>query len=200
MRNRLSRLCCLLPILLLAACAAVPETRFFALANLSPATATGSDPASRLSVAVGPVDLPRYLDRPHIVSRSGDNRLRVDEFNRWGGSLEEEVGRVLGEYLGHRLGSQRVYSYPSRIAAETDYRIALDIRAFDGVLGGEVRLDVAWSLIADRSGEVLHVHHSVYRAAAAGEGYEGYVAAMSRALGDLGRELADALVGLTSPR
>ena len=37
---------------------------------------------------LGPIDLPRYLDRPQIVPREAGNRLIVDEFNRWGGSLE----------------------------------------------------------------------------------------------------------------
>lgn len=172
---------------LLTGCVSVPETRYFALSGTA---ADGADRLSGLSLAVGPVDLPRYLDRPHIVSRSGDNRLQVDEFNRWGGALDEEIIRVLGDDLGRRLGTQRIYSYPSRITAETDYRIALDIRAFDGPLGGTVRLDVAWSLIADSSAEVLQVQHRVYEMDAQGAGYEAYVAAMSQALEGLGRDLA----------
>ena len=36
--------------------------------------------------------------------------------------IDEEIIRVLGEDLGRRLGTQRIYSYPSRIAAETDGR------------------------------------------------------------------------------
>jgi uncharacterized lipoprotein YmbA len=194
------RLALLLPLAAwLAGCAGTPETRYFALGNAE--VAAPARP-SKLMLAVGPVDLPRYLDRPQIVSRQGDNRLAVDEFNRWGGSLEEEIVRVLGDHLGRRLGSQRVYSYPSRIAAETDYRLALDIRAFDGPIAGEVRLDVTWTLIADRSGEILMVRQGVYRASAAGPGYGPYVSAMSEALGGLGDEVAAVLgdLGPPSPR
>lgn len=181
-----------LAIALAAGCATTPQSRFFSLSAASPpATA-----ASGLSLALGPIDLPEYLDRPQIVTRSGDNRLSVDEFNRWGGSLEEEIGRVLALYLGRRLGAQHVYTYPSRVAADTDYRIALDIRGFDGALGGEVGLDVAWSLIDDRGGKVLQTRQTSYRSAARGPDYDAYAAALSDTLMQLGDDLAAALGAL----
>jgi uncharacterized lipoprotein YmbA len=154
---------------------------------------------SSLVLALGPIDLPQYLDRPQIVTRIGGNRLSVDEFNRWGGSLEQEVSRVLTQHLGRRLQTQRVYSYPSRIAADSDYRIALEIRRFDGELGGEVDLDLVWSLIADRTGEVVQTRQAEYRSATRDAGYEAYAAALSDTLAQLGDDLAGALSGLPAP-
>lgn len=187
---------CLAPLfamLVLTACATTPTAKFYAL------NAQATEPAgvvSDLALAVGPVDLPRYLDRPQIVTRSGDSRLVLEEFHRWGGSLDEEIIRVLTERIGSRLQTRRVYSYPSRLAADLDYRVALELRTFDGVLGGELRLSVAWSLIADRNGEVVTTRQSDYRAVAADTGYEAYVAAMSELLAELGDDLADALASL----
>jgi uncharacterized lipoprotein YmbA len=178
--------------LLVAGCATTAQSRFYSLNAASPPPTA----ASGLSLALGPIDLPEYLDRPQIVTRNGGNRLTVDEFNRWGGSLEEEIGRVLALYLGRRLGAQHVYSYPSRVAADTDYRIALDIRGFDGALGGEVGLDVAWSLIDDRGPAVLQTRQTSYRSVAQGPGYDAYAAALSDTLMQLGDDLASALAGL----
>lgn len=189
-------LCAVLPVLLAGGCATAPQSRFYALSAAVPQTTADSE----LSLALGPVDLPEYLDRPQIVTRAGDNRLRVDEFNRWGGSLEEEISRVLALYLGRRLGARHVYSYPSRVAAQTDYRIALEIRGFDGTLGGEVALDVAWSLIDDRSGEVLQTRQISYGGTSAGPDYEAYAAALSGLLTQLGDDLAEALAAAPSRR
>lgn len=189
----------ILPLLLgalLGACVSTPPTSFYALSSSMVEPPARPSP---LLIAVGPVDLPRYLERPQIVSRSSDNRLKVDEFNRWGGALEEEIVRVLGDQLGRRLGTQRIYNYPSRIAAETDYRVALDIRTFDGSLGGGVVLDVTWSLIDDRSGEAVLVRQQRYPAQAASPGYEAYAAAMSDALAQLGSDIATVLAARPRP-
>ncbi len=179
--------------LIQGACTTTPRASFYTL-NAVPGEAPAAP--SGLTIALGPIDLPEYLDRPQIVTREGDNRLRVDEFNRWGGSLEEEITRVLARHLGQRLGTQRVYGYPSRIAADTDYRIALDVRRFDGPLGGELLLEVAWSVIDDRSSEALATQQSVYRVVSAGADYAAYAAALSEALARLGDDLAAVVAGL----
>lgn len=183
-------LAALVAALLAAACATPPDYRFYTL-DADPAPATATD--APLTLAIGPVDLPQYLDRPQIVTRNGDNRLDVDEFNRWGGALDEEIYRVLAGRLGARLGTQRIYAYPSRIVASTDYRIALEISLFDGALGGPVALDAAWSLIDDRSGDVVDVQRVRYAGAADGPDHAAYAAALSRLLQRLGDDLARAV-------
>lgn len=172
---------------LLGGCASTPNAQFYTLGN---ATQAPAEARSTLSLALGPIDLPQYLDRPQIVTRDGDNRLKVDEFNRWGGSLEEEMHRVLAAQLVARLGTQRIYAYPSRIVAATDYRLALDIRGFDGTFGGAVVLDVAWSLIDDRTAQVVSVRQASYRGTVNGNDYGAYAAALGALLVQLGDELA----------
>lgn len=180
----------LLVATLLAACATTPEATFYRLGDSDASAAAAS---STLSLAIGPIELPQYLDRPQIVSRDGANRLRIDEFHRWGGSLHEEIHRVLAARLGERLGTQRIYRYPSRIVAQTDYRVAVDVRVFDGVLGGAVKLDVAWSLIDDRSADVLVVRRSRHAGDATGAGYGAYAAALGGLLDRLADDVAAAI-------
>ena len=173
--------------LLVAGCASTPEARFYSLGAPGNGAVTGDDGPS---LAIGPVDLPQYLDRPQMVSRAGDNRLLVDEFNRWGGALDQEITAVLAEVLSRRLGTQRIYSYPSRIAPEVDYRVPLEIRRFDGELGGDVVLEAAWSLVDDRTGAVLRTRRVDYREQTTGSDYAAYVAALQRTLERLADELA----------
>lgn len=182
--------------LLVAGCSTTPTASFYALNTTEPAGGAVAYPGS---AALGPVDMPEYLKRPQIVSRVGGNRLRVDEFNRWGGMLEEEIVRVLTQRLIDVLGTQQVYGYPSRVIAETDHRIALDVRRFDGELGGEVVFDVAWSIIDERNGDVLLTRHATYRQKTGATDYAGYAAALSALVAQLGDDLAATLVGLPSP-
>lgn len=176
---------------LLVACSTTPKASFYTLNEAD--SVVPPDRQSRLVLAIGPIDIPQYLDRPQIVTRAGGNRLSVDEFNRWGGRLDEEISRVLAQNIGRSLGTRNIFNYPSRIAPDADYRIGLDIRGFDGALGGEVTLDVAWSLIADRSGKVMETGQTLYRSLSGGEGYDAYAAALSETLEQLGNDLAAAL-------
>lgn len=178
--------------LVVAACSTTPTSSFYALGQTAPAVA--GEPAG-FSLSLGPIDLPEYLERPQIVTRAGDNRLRVDEFNRWGGPLDQEVDRVLSQQVGQRLGT-RVYSYPSRVVSDVDYRIAIDFRRFDGELGGEVALDAAWSVIDDRSGRVVATRQAAYSQAAAGTDYAAYASALSGLLTRLAEDVEDSVRGL----
>ena len=138
-----------------------------------------------------------YLQRPQIVTRPEGNRLVVDEFNRWGGSLEEEIDRVLAQNLGKLAGSQRIYSYPSRVVADIDYRISLYIRRFDGALGNTVTLDVSWSIIEEKSANVVRTNQGRYQAVAGDGSYTTYAAALSETLRKLGRDLANDLAAVS---
>ncbi len=177
-------------LLLLSGCTTVPVTQFYTLDSEAPALGKTT---SMLTLSIGPIDLPEYLDRPQMVLRDGNNRLLFDEFHRWGGALDQEIERVLAGRLAAQLGTQRIYGYPSRIVAESDYRIALDIRAFDGSLDDSVQLDVAWSLIDDRSAVVLEVQRSIYRERVAQAEQAAYAAALGQLIERLGEDLAKAV-------
>jgi uncharacterized lipoprotein YmbA len=175
----------------LVGCATTPTAQFYALANVEVKETLGRfDPV----LSIGPIDVPEYLDRPQMVTRADGNRLIVDEFNRWGGPLAEEVGRILAGQLATALRSQHVYGYPSRIAADADFRVAIDIRRFDGAPGGDVVLEVAWSVIDERTLTVVEARNAVYREAWSDAGYGAYAATMSRLVGRLGDDLVDTLV------
>jgi uncharacterized protein len=180
----------LLGALLLGACASTPQTRFYTLEIDAAAFAVDNFDKR---VAVGPIDLPDYLDRPQIVTRIGDNRLRVDEFNRWGGRLDEDIDRVLQRGLGAALGRDRVFGYRSSIGGGSDYRVALQIVRFDGGPGGDVVLDVAWSVIDQATLDVVLNRRDRYAEAWAGTDYGAYAAVLGILLARLVDDIAPAL-------
>ena len=64
----IARLVVLVVALGVAACATTPSANFF---TLNPADVEPQVARSDLSLALGPIDLPGYLDRPQIVTRAG---------------------------------------------------------------------------------------------------------------------------------
>ncbi len=183
-------------VALLSACATTPASRFFTLGDTRPVSLA---PRSDLLLAVGPVDLPTYLDRPQIVSRSGSNGLEVDEFQRWGGLLDEEITRLLMRHLADALRPAGVFIYPSRLAANSQYRLAVEVYGLDGVRGGLVTLSAAWSLVDDRSGRILQTEQVLYRTQSEGDDMQAYVGAITDLLGRLGDDMARRLADLPAP-
>ena len=146
-----------------------------------------------LAVGIGPIKFPDELNRPAIVTRSGRNRLEVNEFHRWGGSLEKNVTRVMEENLVLLLKTDRVMARPWERYFQPDVRIALDIRQFDGRLGEYASLNATWMIIGPQDDAPLLVRRTIIQEAVTGEGYDALVDAQSRALAGLCRDIAKAL-------
>ena len=178
---------------LLAGCrGGAPPVEFYTLSSLSAATqnANPTAVASNIAVGVGPVAIPQVLDRPQIVTRSGPNKLTLDEFHRWGGPLQVDIARVVAENIAILLGVERVAVYPWEVDFAPDYRVALNINYFEGQWGKDVLLDVSWR-VSDRAGQKnLAVKKSVITEPLPTTDYEALVAAKSRAIGRLSREIA----------
>lgn len=176
----------------LAACAGrSPQTSFYQLVPL--ADLDGDLPAVSphdVSVGVGPLTIPDYLKRPQLVTRLSSSQIKVEEFHRWAGLLEKEIGSVMVDNLTELLGSERVVTFPWDQFARPDYRVVYDIQRFDGIPGGEAVLKVRWTVFDTASGKAGQVHGSVYRRQLETPEYQELVEAQSRLLGDFCRELA----------
>ena len=72
------------------------------------------------------------------------------------------------------------------------YTVAVDVARFEGVGGGEVALEARWR-IASGDGTELAVRRSTFSETTGAPGYGPLVAAMSRALGALSRDIATAI-------
>ena len=81
-----------------------------------------------------------YLDRPEIVRRIADFRLRMVDTDRWGSPLDEMLGRVLAQDLQQRLPGTSVFTEDGAITADADVTIEVDVRRFDVGDSGEVNL------------------------------------------------------------
>lgn len=182
----------LLLALLLGACASVPVTRFYALV---PASAPALVPASATKIQAPPtivvreVTLPRYLDRPQIVTRTGEHRLRFAEYAHWGGDLREDITRVLAANLAPHLAGSAVLPAPTFVAVKPDLVVNVELLRFDAADDGQVHLVARWGV---QGGLVREMALSRPRPGDAVDA--ALVGVMSELLGDLAAAIAPTLM------
>jgi hypothetical protein len=178
-------------------CGTTKPASFYLLNPLAvPEGQPKTGPASPdLTIVVGPIKMPAYLDRPQIVTRRSDNRLKIEEHHRWGGTLKEIFPRVLSENLSVLLATDRVALHPWRGSDAIDYRLSANLLRFDGSLGQSVTLKVRWALHRGTSDRDLLLMRTFDQSEVVdGDTYEAQVAAQSRLLERFSRDVADAIL------
>jgi len=191
----------LLAVLLLAGCAGQsPRVDFYVLSADAKAVTGVAGSCSSQAISVGPVSWPRYLDQPRIITRVGTNRLEASEFNRWGGSLEDDFVRTAIENLSALLQSELVVNYRRSNHFSPVYRVEMVVLRFDGQLGGDVALDVKWGVINEATGKYELVTTSSIQRGTSGQDYDALVNASSMALSQLSEEIAAQLAQLCAAR
>ncbi len=185
----------------LTGCAGSAPSKFYQLSSLEPQNMASRDiqPEHSLMVAVGPIRMPDYLDRPQIVTRSGKNELALAEFDRWGGSLDNDVVRVLTADISALLPTDHFFvtQWPPILDSQAPvaYRVEVLADRFEGALGGTVTLRAQWAILGKDKG-LLFKKESTISEQVKGNSYDALVDAMSMALERLSREIANAISSL----
>jgi len=182
----------------LTGCGGSAPSRFYQLSSLETQSMASRDVSSEhsLTVAVGPVRVPDYLDRPQIVTRSGKNELALAEFDRWGGSLENDVVRVLAADISALLPADRFFVtqwspiLDSQVPVSSRVEVLAD--RFEGAMGGSVTLRAQWAIFGKDKG-LLFKKESTISEQVNGNSYDALVDAMSKALERLSREISSAI-------
>ena len=174
---------------------ATPEPEYFTLSAAAGPEATPVAGRPQLGLVLGQVELPRYLDRSELVTRSGPHRLLVWNAERWGGSLRSDVQRVVADDLSHLLGTTRIAVYPSEARFPVNCRVLLELLELGGAPGQPVALRARWTL-AGADGRALAVGETNVQQPVASDSWEDYVAAQRAALGAVTREIAERIAAL----
>jgi uncharacterized lipoprotein YmbA len=183
--------------LIVGGCASQPS-RFYLLSAV-PNTETASLEMSGQqgpTIGVGPVTLPRYVDRPQIVTRTSPYELKVAEFDRWAEALDTNFTRVLAENLSILLPTARVVMSPWPRAIPIDYQVTVDVTHFLSQIGGDSLLIADWTLFKGEGQDALTSGRSRFSASPGGQDYAAIVAAMSQTVASLSREIATAARGV----
>jgi len=184
---------------LLGGCSSGPATRFYTLDPVVAAPAarpqeSAARAAKPLTIVVTDVRLPQYLDRPQIVTRGSDQRLRFAEFEHWGGNLRDEMIRILAENLGRLLPNDRVIAAPHPVPLQPDYRLALEVQRFERDADGRVQLTARWWLTRGADLAPLASPAATFTGGTVGDGStDALVQSMSTVYGELAQAIARSL-------
>jgi uncharacterized lipoprotein YmbA len=170
--------------------------RFFTLASEAPPPAAAAASPS-YSVIVGPVTVPELVDRPHFVLRSAPNRVDITEQARWAAPLKSEIPRVVADQLSGLLEGARTATSAQRATVIPDYRVLIDIQRFESSLQEGATVQALWTV---RPTDGAAFTGRSLATEAAGSGYDDLVAAHSRALGAISRDIAAAITAARSPK
>jgi hypothetical protein len=194
---RLTAVALLASLLGLSACTSIPP-RFYIL---NPLTAAETRPAMAAEqgpvIGVGPITLPKYVDRPQIVTRAGRNQLALGEFDRWAEPLPDNMTRVLAENLALLIPTDHILLSSWPRSASPDYQVRVEVLHFDGWLGGESAFMALWSIL-DGAERPLLTQRASLKVSGSGGDYEAMVLAMNQMLEALSRDIAVAIQRLAS--
>jgi uncharacterized protein len=132
----------------LGGCGSTP-TQVFDLSPAGEAVPTSAAPSRD-----GPliyVDKPSvagYFDRTQMVTRTGNSRVSIHEFEVWSDPPADLIARAIVDDLARRFGADRVMMTPVQHYATPDWRVELDVLRFDLNESGQALLDARWTLLA----------------------------------------------------
>lgn len=139
----------------------------------------------RETIGLAPLSLPRYLDRPQIVTVEEGGRVHLAEFHRWAEPLTAGFSRALAEDLAARLPDQAIVLLPATLPAERT--VEIQVQEFR-VQQDRCVLTVAWRL--RRGNAVLSWQKQTIEQPVQGNGYPAIVAAMGQTVAQLAERIA----------
>lgn len=188
--SRRAALPLLATLIALAGCGLItaPRTispRFFVLNAVAPSSGERSD----LTIGLGPISLPSYLDRPEMARRVDANQIAYDPEARWAEPLQGNFQRTVAANLVLLLGPTRIEYFPWYRTETFDVIVTIAVSRFEVQPDDTVLLLARWSV---RSGDNVTqlVRETMYSRPAGSP--DQNAAALSAVLAELSQEIAAA--------
>lgn len=176
------------------------RARFFVLTSSSgsatPRPAVPGLNSKQLSVGVGPVNIPEYLQRPGIATRVGPTRVEYSQTNQWAEPLDQCFPRVLAQDLSSSPAISRVVTYPWFRSNHVDFQLQVNVRRFELNNHRQAVLDAHWAIENPNTGKILESGF-ITETHPAGSDAGTATAALSYTLGAMADSLASRIVSLS---
>lgn len=183
-------------LIFLAGCysASVPVNYYTLQSGITRTLPAADRSAQELWIGIGPLTIPDYLDRSALVTRTTPHQVQIQENHRWAGTLQDEVLRTISENIQALTGARRVEALPWAADFNPDLRVGITIRAFEGEPGGKVHLLADWWIQPSGSTSQPIVKTTAIQEPVKSDNMEALAAAMSRALAELSRQIAESIL------
>jgi len=164
-----------------------PPTRYWVLETL-PGPVIAQD--VRTLLLVGPFSFPGYLDRRELVTRGEGGQIQIAAFDSWGEELNPIFNRVLARNLEVLVPGTRAAVFPWKGPRPGELQLAGVVTRFEVASDKAAHLVVTWTLTQVSDKAERGIGSSTIREPLDGQSISAEVAALSRALASLAREIA----------
>lgn len=181
----------ILSLLLQVAClGTTPPSQFYLLEPLAETDATkaSANPA-KITLALTPVRIPKYLERSQIVTAAGKNTYQIDELHRWAESLDDNMTRVMLQDLTVLVSADVVMSTTSR-AKQAELRLSVTVLEFHVDRQNKAILSAQWQI--SKGKDVVLSQKSAYQVPASND-VQLKIEALNQCLNLLNRDIAVAI-------
>lgn len=166
-----------------------PPSQFYLLEPLSPSAIEQiAGDSSKLTLALAPIRIPRYLDRAQIVRATGKNTYQLEELHRWAENLDDNMTRVVLQNLSVMLPADVVVQ---RHEHGSERRLAVTILEFHIDPEDQAVLSVQWQL--SKGNETVLRQQNNYKLPAPKDDVPAQVQVLNQCLNQLSRDIATAL-------
>ncbi len=148
-----------------------------------------------LAIEIIDIHLPQYLERFHIATRIGENRLNFSESNQWGENLRKNLMRTLSRNLSRLLSTQDIGTPLKRSSSIPDYRVQIYIEQFERDVDLKVKLSARWQISGNESSEPLGIYSQELASLPTEKGdYDQMVSFMRQLYGELSSKIAESII------
>jgi uncharacterized lipoprotein YmbA len=142
-------------------------------------------------IAVGPFEIPDYLDRTQIVTRGEGTQLQILKFDRWAEPLGVSISRQVNNDINQQLKSAFAYQFPSVSPVRPAYKVRGRIHSFEANSDGVVNLRLRWGILDTEGHFAIPVRGANFSTTV--ESVDD-IAAVTAAMGSLVDQLGDEIV------
>ena len=167
-----------------------PASNFFILTPIDDFDQSQSVDDSNISVGIGSIEFPDYLNKPQIVTYSENNKIIFDEYNRWAEPLEDNFNRVFVENISVLIPTNNIYLFMWPKEDPNIFQVTIKIAQFGLTNDSTVILEARWSVSGSNKKSLLLTEKSSYHEKITNLDYNHIVAAMSKLTGDLCKDIA----------
>ncbi|NOG60555.1 MAG: membrane integrity-associated transporter subunit PqiC [Proteobacteria bacterium] len=149
-----------------------------------------------LSIEVIDLQIPQYLERFQIASRSSESRLEFSDDNQWGENLRKNLLRSMARNLSILLSTIDVGTPLNRSSSRPDYRVQIHIEQFEQDIDNKVKLIARWQLSKASQPESLGVFGAELDSDQVIEkdNYDQMISVMRQLFGELSEQIAETIV------
>ncbi len=195
-----NKVCLLLCPLMLSACIAGPTVN--TLHTLQPVQQErlgGGLSDFNAMILVMPVRLAPQLQGRGLISQRSATESKASASHLWAGPLEQQIAENIAGNLKNLLGTDNVAVYPGPRYGVTRYQIEVEINQFSGQ-EQSFTTQAVYTLSYPAVKTILSRKTFQQTLPIDKPDYSGYVGTASKALGDLSKEMAAALLAAHHPQ